>query len=90
MAIRLDISPASVVIYCTACPWWAAIAMSRLEAHTVACNHESLVHPGDTQAAKTAHMYRLRHAAVAVNVERAPDDSTHGNPRPARRRTANV
>lgn len=70
MATKLDISCNSVVILCTDCPWWRGFRLSIDAAHDCAVDHQSAVHPGDTQATKARHTLhatrakRLRHAAL--------------------------
>jgi hypothetical protein len=62
MAVKLDISTNSVVVYCTECEHWSAFAWTKAEAHDSACRHESLVHPGDDQASTARSLYKTRHA----------------------------
>lgn len=50
MAIKLDISPNSVVVYCTDCGHWRAFAWSRDEGNDRAAAHEERVHPEQREA----------------------------------------
>lgn len=90
MAIKLDESATSVVVYCTDCGHWRAFAWTMEEGHKAAERHESLVHPESFQASKAADKWRarnIRHAAESSIVEVGAVDSRHGNPRPPRTRT---
>jgi hypothetical protein len=62
MAIKLDISEHSVVVYCTECPSWIVLTSSRVEGHARANTHERAVHPEQSGAAATMAMYAKRHA----------------------------
>ena len=62
MAIKLDISDHSVVVYCTECPGWIVLTSSRVEGHARANTHERAVHPGQSAASATQAMYAKRHA----------------------------
>lgn len=68
MAIKLDKSSTSVVVYCTKCGHWRAFCWTVLEGHEAAVRHEQLVHPEAGQARKAAEMYQARHAADSSNV----------------------
>lgn len=63
MAIKLDISTTSVVVFCTDCGHWRAFTWTMPEAHNAAVRHEQLVHPGEVQASNARDQYRRRHAA---------------------------
>lgn len=63
MAIRLDLSPSSVVVYCSDCPWWADVTTTRMSAHTAAGGHEAQCHPGERTAQDNRDQYRDRHTA---------------------------
>lgn len=52
MAIRIDATENSVVVYCTNCGHWAAFAWSQAEAELTAIEHEKQVHPDDTAVRK--------------------------------------
>lgn len=85
MAIKLDESTTSVVVYCTECGHWRAFAWTMGEAHQAAVRHEQLVHPDAQQAAKAADKWRsrnVRHAAESARVDKPLHDLPHGNLRP--------
>jgi hypothetical protein len=50
MAIRIDATEISVVVYCTSCGHWASFAWTQAEAELTAIQHEELVHPESTNA----------------------------------------
>lgn len=45
MAIKLDESDTSVVVYCTDCGHWRAFTWTREEGEAAAIRHEENVHP---------------------------------------------
>ncbi|GAB3118398.1 hypothetical protein HNR05_002604 [Leifsonia psychrotolerans] len=79
MAIKLDKSHTSVVVYCEDCGHWRAFAWTVEEAHEAACRHERNVHPESTQASKAASVFRARHAVETTNVEHGIEALRHGN-----------
>ncbi|MFJ3392028.1 hypothetical protein [Leifsonia aquatica] len=62
MAIKLDESSTSVVVYCTDCGHWRAFAWTLSEGHDAAVRHEQLVHPDLEQADQARRRYLRRHA----------------------------
>lgn len=59
--IRLDSDGyCTVVITCTACPFWSAIRLDMDEAHMCATHHEKLYHPGVLTARDAAKKHRAR------------------------------
>jgi hypothetical protein len=66
MAIRIDATEISVVVYCTSCGHWAAFAWTQAEAELTAIQHEELVHPESTNARdRSATRQRVqRHRAM--------------------------
>lgn len=90
MAIKLDISTNSIVVYCTECGHWRAFAWTKEEAHAAAVRHERNVHPEQRQAEKAQHKYLTRHAAETTNVDTRADDRRHGNSGSAGRREAHI
>lgn len=50
--LSLDFTQNSVVIVCSACPWWSGFAFDRVEGWTRANGHERAFHPDETQAFK--------------------------------------
>lgn len=68
MAIKLDISAALVVVYCTDCTHWRAAAWTITEGHNSAVRHEDNVHEGQSQARKAAERHRSRHAEKTIIV----------------------
>lgn len=62
MAIKLDVSATSVVVYCTDCTHWRAFAWTIPEGHERAVDHEQRVHPGKRQALIARAKYEERHA----------------------------
>lgn len=64
MAVKLDRSDRTIVVYCTACPGWADLATRDARAHDLAVDHELRVHPGDEQARGARDVWRARHAAA--------------------------
>lgn len=62
MAVKLDVSHHSVVVYCDECPSWIVLTSSRTEGHATANRHERNVHPDQAQAAAAASIYASRHA----------------------------
>lgn len=59
MAIKLDISTTSVVVFCTDCGHWRAFAWTKTEGEAAAIRHEELVHP-DSFAARNRAATRAR------------------------------
>jgi hypothetical protein len=82
MAIKLDISPSSVVVYCDECGHWRAFAFTIAEGHVSASSHEERVHPQSVQARDAASKYRQRHADDSTIVRLDPDSRLHGTSRP--------
>lgn len=76
MAIKLDPSATSVVVYCTECGHWRAFAWTMTEAHDAAVRHEQLVHPDDEQADQARRRYLRRHAADSSIVTVADAESS--------------
>lgn len=62
--IRLDCTKSSVVVICSDCPHWSAMAFTRLGGLERAAAHEKLVHPGEKHAqwALATYRKRARHA----------------------------
>lgn len=62
--IRLDVSAAGVVVYCSACGHWAAFRFTKVAAWDAACAHEELVHPDrrEQRDARDQRAHRARHA----------------------------
>lgn len=58
--IRLDATKYSVVVTCTRCPWWRALALTKLAAWRSAAAHESREHPGVDQARESL-AWALKH-----------------------------
>lgn len=71
--IKFDSSDSSVIVTCTECPYWFSFRFDKPEAYRSAAAHRVLVHdveparaaePGRLYAARRAHAYATRHAAV--------------------------
>lgn len=60
MAIKLDRSTTTVVIWCTEHTFWRAMRFDMDEGHKSAENHELLYHPGDDTAHRAARAWRQR------------------------------
>lgn len=90
MTIKLDISPNSIVIYCTACGHWRGFSFDREDAERRGSTHEELVHPEAWEfrrkVMKNNSRRAERHAADSADDQQRPEDSAHGNPRPPRTR----
>ena len=86
MSIKLDISPNSIVIYCTDCGHWRGFAFDREDAERRGAKHEELVHPQSwdfrRKVDKNTARRALRHAADSIDDQIRPQDSRHGNLRP--------
>lgn len=86
MAIKLDISPTSIVIYCTDCGHWRGFAFDREDAERRGAKHEESVHPKvwdfRKKVDKNNRRRAERHAADSINDRNRPEDSRHGNLRP--------
>ena len=52
MTIKLDYTSHSVVVTCSACPWWHGFGFDRAHGWAVGANHEAAVHPESDQARK--------------------------------------
>jgi hypothetical protein len=78
MAIKLDVSPSSVVVYCEECGHWRAFAWTVLEGHQSAVRHELNVHIESEQARQAQRRYLTRHADQTVIVTTDPEYSLHG------------
>lgn len=63
MGFQVDSSTISTVVRCTRCPYWHAFTWTRAEGWAAAARHESLVHPEDQTARRTASEYRRTHPA---------------------------
>jgi hypothetical protein len=50
MAIQIDSTAFSTVVYCDTCTHWVVSASGRGEALILGARHEESVHPGDRQA----------------------------------------
>lgn len=86
MAIKLDISAHSIVVYCEDCGHWRAFAWTIVEGHEAAVRHEQNVHPNERQAFYAQHKYLARLAAADRIVHTPADDRSHGDSRLVRRR----
>lgn len=90
MTIRLDISPNSVVVYCTDCGHWRAFAWTREEGEISGDRHEANVHPEAMdfrrQTERNRRSRAARHAADSIVPPLRPEYSVHGNSRSARPR----
>lgn len=62
MAIKLDRSSTTVVIWCTEHTFWRAMRFDMAEGHKSAENHELLYHPGEDNAHRAARQWRQRNA----------------------------
>jgi hypothetical protein len=86
MSIKLDISPTSIVIYCTDCGHWRGFAFEREDAEARGVTHEERVHPESWEfrrkVQKNNSRRAERHAADSINDQIHPEDSRHGNLRP--------
>lgn len=60
MTIRLDCTQFSVVVYCTLCPEWRRVRLTKGEAWDVAAAHEEHCHTTDTQARSARNTYLKR------------------------------
>lgn len=60
MAIRLDFTQETVVIFCDKCPHWRALRFDRATAWAAAAVHEQAAHPGQLQARLAFGMTRQR------------------------------
>jgi hypothetical protein len=83
MSIKLDISPTSIVIYCTDCGHWRGFAFDREDAERRGASHEERVHP-DTwefrrKVMKNNTRRADRHAADSIDDQIRSQDSRHGN-----------
>ncbi len=65
MAVKLDISPCSVVVYCTECPFWRAFAWDREEGYAAGILHEERIHDRD-DLRRARNMRRARRAAKSI------------------------
>ena len=66
--IRLDVSTTSVVVTCTACPWWSAFAWTREEGWAAGARHQTAAHAtphGNARAALDATRSRARDTPTA-------------------------
>ena len=63
MAVKLDRSERTVVVYCTDCRGFAEVVTRDERAHDVAVEHEQRAHPGADQAWRAPDIWRARHAA---------------------------
>lgn len=59
--IRLEKNAGGVVVACSGCGHWRALAPGMGAAHQSASVHEKLVHPGDYRARNAAKMWARRH-----------------------------
>lgn len=71
MAIKLDRSSCTVVVWCTDCPDYAVIRWSLPEAYAAACGHESTRHPGTEKMRDAARTWARRAALGAMFAESA-------------------
>jgi hypothetical protein len=62
MAIGVDYTAHSAVIWCTDCPWWSEITTHRLAGLNEAARHEADVHTTTRIARNTRNKYQARHA----------------------------
>jgi hypothetical protein len=68
MTIKLDLSPSTVVVWCTECPWFQDLTTARVAAHNLAVDHEVEAHPESRRARDTRDLYLKRHAVNSQNV----------------------
>lgn len=64
MAVKLDRSDRTIVVYCTDCRGFAEVVTRDERAHDVAVEHEKRAHPEASQAAGAREVWRARHAAA--------------------------
>lgn len=82
MPIRVDSTKHTHVVYCTDCPSWAALRLSKLDGLVRANEHERTVHPGQKQASTALAVYAHR-LIRARNVSRDLEALLRGILRPA-------
>ena len=71
MAVHIDATQFSTVLYCDRCIGWVVSANSRGEALVIAAKHEASVHPESTQARDRLNKAneRARHAETKLDSE---------------------
>ena len=76
MAIQIDSTPFSTVVYCDICTHWIVSASGRGEALVLGARHEANVHPNITQARKRldkANQRNRKHAEQKTDDENVAD-----------------
>lgn len=60
MAIKLDFTQESIVVFCDKCPSWRVVRFDRVTAWAAASRHEKDAHNGEQQATLAYGMARQR------------------------------
>lgn len=60
MSAKVDISPASIVVWCDLCPSFASVEADGSRAHDLAVKHEQAVHPSLHSAEENRNYYRRK------------------------------
>lgn len=62
MAIKLDVSPSSIVVYCTECTGWQQLATNKTTARRIVTQHALQVHGSQSREGDAASTWLRRHA----------------------------